>query len=175
MQKYVECIRQSATDYEGIMKEATLDALKFLDITEKNYELSFLEARADPQLMAKLQKAEEEVRLAVDPKRDTVESKDEVKRMLMSKIKMDFESEMKMAGVQVSSQQEAQQRMMIERTQVMDTLYLKYKLKLSDLMRAVQHYDLEEDPDVKALRNSNNAVKMKAKQKMEDAMKLTPE
>ena len=65
--------------------------------------------------------------------------------------------------------------MMIERTQVMDSLYMKYKLKLSDLMRAVNHYQLEEDTDVKALRASNNAIKMKAKEKMEAAMKLTPE
>ena len=46
MQKYVECIQQSAQAYEQIMKEATLDALKFLDISEKNYEASFLEARS---------------------------------------------------------------------------------------------------------------------------------
>ena len=45
--------------------------------------------------------------------------------------------------------------MMIERTQIMDTLYLKYKLKLSDLLRATKHYDLDNDPDVKALRNAN--------------------
>ena len=56
--------------------------------------------------------------------------------MLMEKTKLDHDCELKLAGVQVTSQQEAQQRMMIERTQIMDTLYLKYKLKLSDLMRA---------------------------------------
>ena len=76
--------------------------------------------------------------------------------MLMEKITLDHNSELKMAGVQVSSQQEAQQRMMIERTQIMDTLYLKYKLKLSDLLRATKHYDLDNDPDIKALRNANN-------------------
>lgn len=58
--------------------------------------------------------------------------------MLMQKIKMDHDSEMQMAGVQVATQQEAQQRMMIERTKVMDTLYLKFKLKLSDMLRAIK-------------------------------------
>jgi len=57
--------------------------------------------------------------------------------MYMSKIKMDFDCEMKLAGRQVSSKEEAQQMMMIERTQVMDSLYLKYKVKLSDMLRAI--------------------------------------
>lgn len=65
--------------------------------------------------------------------------------------------------------------MMIERTQVMDTLYLKYKLKLSDLMRAVNEYKLDDDPDVKALRASQLQIKQKMKEKMEAAMKLSPE
>ena len=136
-----------------------MDALKLLDISEKNYEASFLEARQNPEEMAKLQKLEEEIRLACDPKREIVESKDEIKKMLMEKIKLDHECELKLAGVQVTSQAEAQQRMMVERTQIMDTLYLKYKLKLSDLMRATQHYDLDNDPDVKALRAANMQVK----------------
>ncbi len=37
MQKYVESIRNSATEYEAIMKEAAADALSFLDISEKNF------------------------------------------------------------------------------------------------------------------------------------------
>ena len=38
----------------------------------------------------------------------------------MDKIRMDFDCEMKLAGMQVNSQAEAQQRIMIERTKVMD-------------------------------------------------------
>ena len=80
--------------------------------------------------------------------------------MYMQKIKMDFDVEMKLAGKQVSSKEEAQQLMMIERTQVMDALYLKYKIKLTDLLRAINSYNLEEDPDVKALKNANAGAKM---------------
>ena len=86
---------------------------------------------------------------------------------------MEFEGEMKMAGMNVSSQQEAQTRMMIQRTETMDRIYLKYKLKLSELIGAVQKYDLENDSDVKALRAANNAIKMKEKKKMEDSIKLS--
>ena len=48
MQKYVESIRNSATEYEAIMKEAAADALSFLDISEKNFETSFMECRQNP-------------------------------------------------------------------------------------------------------------------------------
>ena len=65
--------------------------------------------------------------------------------------------------------------MMIQRTETMDRIYLKYKLKLSELIGAVQKYDLENDSDVKALRAANNAIKMKEKKKMEDSIKLTPD
>lgn len=46
----------------------------------------------------------------------------------------------------------------------MDDLYLKFKLKLTDLMRAVEHYDLKNDKDVKQLEAANMQVKAKAKQ-----------
>ena len=62
---------------------------------------------------------------------------------------------------------------MIERTKVMDQIYLKFKLKLSELIRAVQKYELEEDKDVKELRAANAAIKDKEKKKLEDSIKLT--
>ena len=64
---------------------------------------------------------------------------------------------------------------MIERTKVMDQIYLTYKLKLADLMRSADEYKLDDDPDVKALKASNMAVKQKAREKIEAAQKLTPE
>ena len=50
MPKYVESIKNSATEYEQIMKQVSVDALQFLDITEKNYESSFIEAKGNAQL-----------------------------------------------------------------------------------------------------------------------------
>ena len=58
---------------------------------------------------------------------------------------------------------------MIERTKVMDQIYLTHNLKLADLMRGVEEFKLDEDPDVKALKASNMAVKQKAKEKVEAA------
>ena len=42
--------------------------------------------------------------------------------------------------------------MMIERTQVMDTIFIKYGLRQYDLGRAVEHHKLETDSEVVALR-----------------------
>ena len=39
----------------------------------------------------------------------------------------------------------------------MDKIYLKYKLKVVELMHAVKKFDLENDPDVMAARNANLA------------------
>ena len=175
MQNYVQCIQKSAQDYEAMMKESTLEALKLLDISEKNYEASFLKARSNPEVLQRLQKTEEGIRLEVEPKREILESKEQLKKIMMDKIRMDFDCEMKLAGMQVSSQAEAQQRIMIERTKVMDQIYLTYKLKLADLMRSADQYELDDDPDVKALKASNMAVKQKAREKIEAAQKLTPE
>ena len=58
---------------------------------------------------------------------------------------------------------------MIERTKVMDQIYLTPKLKLADLMRGIEEYKLEEDADVKALKAANMQVKMKAREKIESA------
>ena len=58
---------------------------------------------------------------------------------------------------------------MIERTKVMDQIYLTHKLKLADLMRGIEEYKLEEDEDVKALKAANMQVKMKAREKVESA------
>lgn len=93
--------------------------------------------------------------MQVDKKREITESRDEIKKIYMQKIKMDFDCEMRMANVQVASPQEAAHRMMIERTRVMDELYLKYKLKLTDMMRAVEHYELKNDIEIKQLEAAN--------------------
>ena len=59
-----------------MMKESTLEALKLLDISEKNYEASFLKARSNPEVLQRLQKTEEGIRLEVEPKREILESKE---------------------------------------------------------------------------------------------------
>lgn len=46
---------------------------------------------------------------------------------------------------------------MIERTKVMDHIYLKHKIRIIELMHATKEYGLEDDPEIKTLRDANQA------------------
>jgi len=78
-------------------------------------------------------------------------SKDELAKILMKKITLEFEMEKKMRKIPIQNQMQAQAIMMLERTKVMDDIYLEFDIKLSELMGGVKHYDLENDPRVKEL------------------------
>lgn len=61
---------------------------------------------------------------------------------------------------------------MFERTRVMDELYMKYQVKLSDLQHAVAKYDLENDEEIKTVKNANLAAREQIiKQKQEEIKK----
>ena len=68
------------------MKHAGLEALKLLEISEKNYEKSFLKARKNPEMVQKLMTSEQGIRLELEPKQEIRESKADIKRILMEKI-----------------------------------------------------------------------------------------
>ena len=50
---------------------------------------------------------------------------------------------------------------MIERTKVMDTLYMKHKVKMVDLQKAQKQYDLENDEELKQNKNLTLAAREK--------------
>ena len=54
-------------------------------------------------------------------------------------------------GVQFNSKDEASYKKMIERTKIMDQIYLTHNIKQSDLKRGIQEYKLKIDADIKAL------------------------
>ena len=41
------------------MRDVSMDALQWIELSEENFEASFMEMRADPALMQKFQKIEE--------------------------------------------------------------------------------------------------------------------
>ena len=59
---------------------------------------------------------------------------------------------------------------MIERTRVMDKIYIEHKVKLADLQRAIQEFDLETDEDVKSCKNLNLANREQMVKEKKDAM-----
>ena len=74
---------------------------------------------------------------------------------------MDMETDLRLAEVKVHTEEQANQLVMISRTETMDLLYLKYGLKMSDLLRCVANHDLNEDEEIIRLVAKNELTKEK--------------
>ena len=148
MEEYIACVKKSHAEYSAHIKEATKDALEFLDIDETCYDQSFSLAKASPEVFERLHKREEEVRLEIDRARDLKLTRDQVKEIYMEKLDLDMETDIRLAEVRVQTEEQAQQLVMISRTETMDILYLKHGMKMSDLLRAVSEHDLNDDEDI---------------------------
>lgn len=72
--------------------------------------------------------------------REITESKEVIKKIYMEKIKMDFQSE-----TAVPPNVDKEVGMVLERTKVMDIIFLKYNLKQIDLQKACEQYKLDVD------------------------------
>lgn len=107
--------------------------------------------------MKQLKEDEEGVRMLCETPRDLGLNRNQVKAIVIEKMKMEFESEKKLANVQARSQQQAQQIVMFERTKIMDQVYMKHDIKLAELQSLHKEHDLDNDDDIKALKNSNLA------------------
>lgn len=100
--------------------------------------------------------------------KEVTESKEEIKRIWMEKVRLEGELVMKLQGVQARSPQEAQSLALIERTKVLDTIYVKYGTKFNYLMNAIEFHGLKDDNDIKTLELS---FTMKHEQKQQEQMK----
>ena len=75
---------------------------------------------------------------------------------------------MRLGEVRVQTEEQAQRLVMVSRTETMDLLYLKYGLKMSDLLRAVSEHNLNEDEDIIKLVASHEVTKEQMVQKLEE-------
>ena len=73
------------------------------------------------------------------------------KELILEKIKLEFESERKLAHLKPRSREEAQGIANMARQQVLDQIYLKHDVRYADLNRAMKEYDFDGDEDIKAL------------------------
>ena len=80
-------------------------------------------------------------------------TRDELKQITLEKIKMEFESEKRLAPYTPKSQQEQMQVVAIEKTKVMDQIYMKYGFKAVDLIRANEEMSVDDDNEIKMLKN----------------------
>ena len=75
--------------------------------------------------------------MEVDRERKHDLTRTKIKLIYKEKLTMDMDTDMRLADVRVQNEEQAQQLVMISRTETMDLLYLKYGLKMSDLLRSV--------------------------------------
>ena len=79
-----------------------------------------------------------------------------------------MEADLRLGEVRVQTEEQAQRLVMVSRTETMDLLYLKYGLKMSDLLRAVSEHNLNEDEDIIKLVASHEVTKEQMVQKLEE-------
>lgn len=120
MKEYQGCLQKAQQKYGQYLVNVTQLAAEFIDLDAANFEASFKEAQAIPEIAQKLHKDEEEVRVICETKRDPPLTKAQVKEALITKMKLEIESEKKLKNLRVPSQEHAKQIMMFERTKVMD-------------------------------------------------------
>jgi hypothetical protein len=127
----------------------TQEACEYVEMGEENYVSSFKNCEGRQEILAKLQEDEMMVRDTAEPDKTLKFSMDEIKKMHMEKVEMEFQMEDRMSKIMVPNKQIANSMMMIERTKIMDQLYVKYNVRLVDLMRGFKKYNLEEDKEIK--------------------------
>ena len=66
-------------------------------------------------------------------------------------------------------------QMQVEKSKVVDTIFIKYNMTLTDLLRAVKHYKLDQEEDIKALRATQRKAKAEKLESLNELLELTPE
>jgi hypothetical protein len=93
----------------------------------------------DPVYKKKIAEHDENFAKTLEKKTIT-ESREEIKRIWIEKVRMEGELQVKLATMAAPNPQIANQQAMIERTKLLDSVYLKYGLKLNYLQYALDHY-----------------------------------
>ena len=65
-------------------------------------------------------------------------------------------------------------QMQVEKSKVVDTIFIKYNMTLTDLLRAVKHYKLDQEEDIKALRATQRKAKAEKLESLNELLELTP-
>ena len=100
----------------------------------------------------------------------------------MEKMSLEFECEKKLQNMQARNEQEAQTIVMVERTKVMDQIYMKHDVRFIDILHAQKKHGLEnieDDEELKTMQDANKArrqnMQKEKKQAARDALKLDPD
>ena len=121
-------------------------------MTHKEFNESGQEASKDPVIQKQLQQQELDIRKLLDKTRVIVETKEEVRQIYRQLIEMETELDKRLKVIRFESQNHQQAYILLEKTKIMDTLFLKYNMKYADILASIAHYQLEQDDDIKKLK-----------------------
>ena len=156
---YAEAIQRQAKVYTQLRQEMTKVAIEVLDVDEITFRQSHEEAQKSPHIAKALAYDEDTARLRVEPRQTLTRSKDDYKKMLLDKTRMEEAMYKKLASMQAKNSAEANFFNMVEHTRVMDLMFIKYRVRITELLQAVKDFDLENDPEIKAMFAASNKVK----------------
>ena len=136
MGPYSQCIIKAAQEFQKLMIEVTKTAAEFIDLDENNFQVSMQDALSDPKTVEEMKKNDENVRLEVEEINEL--TKEKALEIYKDKTDLEQECEEKMTKIpkprNPQDQQKFQGMVMIERTQIMDKLYLKHKVRMADML-----------------------------------------
>ena len=137
MKEYAECVEKASDKYRETLFNVTKLAAEYIDVDQQNFQASLQEAQAIPELMQQMNEDQESVRQFCEKKRDVPLKKDQVKAAFLEKIKLEFESDLKMKKFRAPSQEEMNKIVQFEKTRVMDQVYINHQVKFHEIMAAI--------------------------------------
>lgn len=171
---YMTKIQEASQEYLKLLGKKQQQALNFLEISEPNFKSAYEQVMMDPVMKQRLQDEDDQIKMNME-KKDVKESKSEIKAMWLEKLRMEGMLQERMLKMGGQSQQQVQQITLIEKTKILDEIYLKHKVKLHYLMHAVKHYELDKDEDVMTTAQAIVMQGKRAMEAMEKAMELPPD
>lgn len=166
---YKDSLKQMVEAFQRVQNATIVKGVQFsgFDITEFAKTMQQY-TKAHPDKQQELAEQEASVRIAFENYPPVKESRDEIKALLMEKIKMEGEVNDKVAELlKTHDAQQIQQITALEKNKVYDDIYIRHGVKFHYLEHAAEHYKLGDDDDVKELVNS---LKMRAQQAQEKAI-----
>ena len=172
-QKYADCIASASSEYQKVMVMSMQLAARFLKVDDQCFENSFKEAQKNQDLFKRLREDEENVRLLVDKPRECELTRDQVKDIIIQQTKMEGKLDRDMAQMQVKTPEQAKMMYAIERTRIMDYIYVNHEVRIVELMKAYKDFELENDEDINALKSANAAEKARLMQQRKESSSLS--
>jgi len=155
-QEYAKRIGMATQEFTRLIEERSQQACTHLGMDLQAYAIMNRTAMTTQAFAQKIQLHDAQLARSFDVPADNKypESKEEIKAIMMDKIKLEGENNLRLASMSAQNQQQIAQIAMIERTKVLDSIYVKHGLKINYIMSAAQHYGLQTDEDLKMLEAS---------------------